>query len=159
MLLGLGDKSIYEMPHADLTVLFCTYGIHAESIIRCRYTNHFSNLVIWFSFREYALEYLYNERKNADRLSTHPREVLLDRDLPRLNYRHVPQKADNDSALRMTTVVILTTSFDPINIVQYYEVDASTYNQKPVTFEGQIHTVRIMKDYRLDALLLPGAGS
>ncbi|MBW8881223.1 MAG: hypothetical protein JF615_07320, partial [Asticcacaulis sp.] len=47
-------------------------------------------------------------------------------------------------------------SSDVRDVEQCYEIGASTYIQKPVSFEGLTEAIRTMKDYWFGVALLPG---
>jgi two-component system, response regulator len=52
-----------------------------------------------------------------------------------------------DAQLREIPVVVLTTSSDPVDVQRYYQLGASAFIKKPVTFEGLTKAVGRMKDY------------
>jgi DNA-binding NarL/FixJ family response regulator len=57
----------------------------------------------------------------------------------------------------MIPVVVLTTSIDPMDINECYDLGASTYIQKPVGFEGLIEAAVRLKGYWFGVAILPQA--
>ncbi len=60
-----------------------------------------------------------------------------------------------DARLRSIPVVVLTTSSDERDIKRCYDMGASTYIQKPVSFPGLAQAIRTMKDYWFGIAILP----
>lgn len=75
--------------------------------------------------------------------------------MPGMDGRQMLEKVKADEKLRHIPVVILTTSADSKDIDKCYALGASTYIQKPVSFEGLTEAVRTMKDYWFNVALLP----
>lgn len=71
-----------------------------------------------------------------------PSLVLLDLNLPKLNGREVLETIRAEPATRSLPVVVLTTSAEPFDVDQVYELGANSYIQKPVEFERFVEVVR-----------------
>lgn len=121
-----------------------------EATLRSLKKNHLLNPVHWCKTGQDALEYL--QKKDAKR----PSLILLDLNMPGIDGRQVLQKIKGDENLKFIPVVILTTSADSKDVDQCYSLGASTYIQKPVSFEGLTEAVRTMKDYWFGVAILPG---
>lgn len=127
-----------------------------EATVRSLKKNHFMNPVKWCQNGQEALDYLfqagqYQEDPNVRR----PDLILLDLNMPGVDGRQVLQKIKDTEELRSIPVVILTTSKDSRDIESCYEIGASTYIQKPVSFEGLTEAIKTMKDYWFGVAILP----
>ena len=130
-----------------------------EATARSFKNNHFVNPIQWCKSGQEALDYLHRKGDYAAAASAqHPALILLDLNMPGLDGRKVLKIIKDDPATRHIPVVILTTSADPQDIDQCYMIGASTYIQKPVSFEGLTEAVRTMKDYWFNIALLPHRG-
>jgi two-component system response regulator len=85
---------------------------------------------------EEALDYLYCRGKFAARnRDLHPRLVLLDLKLPKVDGMEVLRQIKGDSRLMSIPVVILTSSKEERDLVEGYHLGANAYIQKPVDFD------------------------
>lgn len=127
-----------------------------EATVRSLKKNHLINPVQWCRNGQDALDYLTNqgEYKN-DKHTTKPSLILLDLNMPGIDGRQVLEKIKGNSKLRSIPVIILTTSSDNKDVEQCYNIGASTYIQKPVSFEGLTEAIRTMKDYWFNVAILP----
>jgi DNA-binding response OmpR family regulator len=74
-------------------------------------------------------------------LSKKPADLIfLDLNLPRDEGRKLLRDLKEDPALRSIPVVVLTSSGSESDVVAAYELGASAYSTKPLTF-GQFHNV------------------
>ena len=97
-----------------------------------------------------ALDYLFGRGKHADRAGKPlPALVLLDLNLPKLSGREVLQALRADSRTRGLPVVVLTTSVEPFDVDDVYELGANSYIQKPVEFDRFIEAARQIGVYWL----------
>lgn len=128
-----------------------------EATLRSLKKNHFANPVHWCKSGQDALDYLNHQGKYASLPDTSlPDLVLLDLNLPGIDGRQVLFQMKQNNRLRAIPVVVLTTSSDAKDVEQCYFIGASTYIQKPVSFEGLTQAIRTMKDYWFNVALLPG---
>jgi two-component system, response regulator len=130
-----------------------------EATLRSLKKNHLVNPVQWCRNGEEALDYLckkgsYEHNDNVRM----PGLILLDLNMPGIDGRQVLKIVKTDEKLRKIPVVILTTSADSKDVEQCYSLGASTYIQKPVSFEGLTEALRTMKDYWFDVAILPKQG-
>jgi len=88
-----------------------------------------------------ALDYLYNHADGPARNG--PALILLDLNLPDMSGIDILKtiKAD-DSVLKRTPVVVLTTTDDKIEIDRCYEMGANFYITKPVNYESFSEAIR-----------------
>ncbi|WP_420606346.1 response regulator [Novosphingopyxis sp.] len=100
-----------------------------------------SNTIHHFVDGTSALDFLY---ENADGPSRNgPAMILLDLNLPDMSGTDilVKIKAEN-SALRRTPVVVLTTTDDKVEIQRCYDLGCNVYITKPVNYENFADAIR-----------------
>jgi CheY-like chemotaxis protein len=79
-----------------------------------------------------------------------PRErrlVLLDLNMPRMNGIEFLRELRADPALRLTPVVVLTTSDDERDRVDAYGLNVAGYILKPVTFSSFVEAMATLNRY------------
>jgi CheY-like chemotaxis protein len=89
-----------------------------------------------------GLEMLRNGDIPRDR-----RLVLLDLNLPRMNGIEFLRELRADPALRLTPVVVLTTSDDERDRVNAYDLNVAGYILKPVTFKAFVEAMATLDKY------------
>ena len=124
-----------------------------EATVRSLKKNHFLNPVQWCKSGREALDFLQKTVESGAR--TLPDLILLDLNMPGIDGRQVLATVKGDALLRHIPVIVLTTSNDARDVDQCYSIGASTYIQKPVSFEGLTEAIRTMKDYWFGIALLP----
>ena len=129
-----------------------------ETTLRAFRNVQFSNEIFRCEDADDALDYLLKRGKHIrDENSPNPSIILLDLNLPGTDGREFLVKIKQDPKLRSIPVVVLTTSADERDIKQSYEAGASSFIQKPVSFEGFVEAVKRLKDYWFDIVLLANA--
>lgn len=127
-----------------------------EATLRSLRENHFLNPVHWEKNGTDALAHLGLGRGQGETNGRAlPGLVLLDLNIPGIDGRGVLQMIKQDPRLRSIPVVVLTTSSDERDIQRCYDMGASTYIQKPVSFPGLAKAIRTMKDYWFGIAILP----
>lgn len=127
-----------------------------EATVRSLKKNHFMNPVKWCQNGQEALDYLLKEGAYLDDPEVRrPDLILLDLNMPGVDGRQVLQRIKNIENLRSIPVVVLTTSKDVRDIESCYEIGASTYIQKPVSFQGLTEAIKTMKEYWFGVAILP----
>jgi two-component system, response regulator len=128
-----------------------------DAAIRSFKAAHLNNPVHWCKAGQEALDYLKHEGPCAEGpAGALPALILLDLNMPGIDGRKVLTVVKKDPILKHIPVIILTTSSDERDVMQCYELGASTYIQKPVGFDGLIQAVGRIKDYWFGVALLPG---
>jgi two-component system response regulator len=90
-----------------------------------------------------ALDYLFGTGSHAGRdAKDQPVVVLLDIKLPLLNGLDVLKRIRADERTRRTPVVMLTSSPEPVDIANTYDLGANGYVRKPVEFENFVTAAR-----------------
>jgi two-component system response regulator len=126
-----------------------------EATARSLKKNHFLNPIHWCRSGRDALDYLTRKGAYVDSSAPLPDLILLDLNMPGVDGRQVLTQIKSDEALKHIPVVVLTTSADVKDVDECYQIGASTYIQKPVSFEGLTEAVRKMKDYWFGVAILP----
>ena len=98
------------------------------------------------------LSYLRREGKYAD--APRPGVILLDLNMPRKDGREALQEIKADPDLRRIPIVVMTTSSAEEDIVRSYDLGASSYITKPVTFEGLVEVMRGFGRYWIEIVEL-----
>ena len=104
------------------------------------------------------LDYLYRRGAYAaEGAAPRPDLLLLDLNMPRLDGRAALRQIKADPELRLMRVVILTTSSAVEDIVAAYEISASSYITKPVSYSHLLEVVGTLARYWLEVVELPPA--
>ncbi|MDD3762642.1 MAG: response regulator [Nevskiales bacterium] len=85
-----------------------------------------------------------------------PDLVLLDLNLPRIDGREVLRQIKQDTVLRRTPVLILTTSQAEGDIKACYDAHANCYLTKPVDIVDFGRLIELIRDFWLGVVRLPG---
>ncbi|MEM1103666.1 MAG: response regulator [Pseudomonadota bacterium] len=127
-----------------------------EAAFRSLRKNNFANPIHWCPSGQAALDFLYRrgEYEDAGQLDR-PGLIMLDLNMPGIDGRQVLETIKGDAELRSIPIVVLTTSADPGDVEKCYDSGASTYIQKPVSFEALTEAIGTMKDYWFRVAILP----
>jgi len=108
---------------------------------------------------EELLDYLNRRGKFTDpATSPRPGLILLDLNMPRKDGREALKEIKDDPRFRSIRIVVMTTSKAEEDINRTYNLSASSYITKPVTFEGLIEVIRVLGRYWLEIVQLPEDG-
>ena len=128
-----------------------------EATLRSLKKSEILNPVRWCKGGQDALDYLNKSGRYANDDSIRlPNLILLDLNMPGIDGRQLLEHIKKNDTLKRIPVVILTTSSDSKDVERCYATGASTYIQKPVSFDGLTATFRTMKNYWFGVALLPG---
>jgi len=106
------------------------------------------------------MDYLKRRGKYSDpATSPRPGLILLDLNMPKKDGREALKEIKEDPNLKNIRVVILTTSKAEEDIFRTYELSASSYITKPVTFEQLVEVVKALGKYWLEIVELPSEGN
>ncbi len=94
-------------------------------------------------------------REGTYRLAPHPKLILLDLNLPKMDGREVLAKIKEDVGLKTIPTVILTTSRAKQDIARSYQLQANCYLCKPVQFDAFQSLVKSINDFWLLRAELP----
>ena len=105
---------------------------------------------------EELLDYLHQRGKYEDpALSPRPGLILLDLNMPKKDGREALKEIKADPELRQIPVVILTTSQAEEDVLRTYDLGASSFIIKPVTFEGLVEAMKALARYWFEIVVLP----
>lgn len=100
-----------------------------------------------------ALLYLRKEGIYADAVT--PDIILLDLNLPKLNGHEVLREIRKDDALKLTPVVVLTTSDADEDVAKSYNLSANCYITKPVDLPKFMEVVQAIEHFWVKIVRLP----
>lgn len=105
---------------------------------------------------EELLDYLHHRGKYTN-LNNSPRPglILLDLNMPKKDGREALEAIKADAELRQIPVVVLTTSKVEEDIYRTYDLGASSYIAKPVTFEALVEVMKALGRYWFEIVELP----
>ena len=102
------------------------------------------------------LDYLHRRGPYTDPAkSPRPDLILLDLNMPRLDGREALREIKADPNLRRIPVVVLTTSKTEEDILRAYDIGASGFISKPVTFESLVGVIKTLGAYWIQIVRLP----
>jgi CheY-like chemotaxis protein len=96
--------------------------------------HHLANNVAVVGDGAEALDYLHRRGKFKSRLSGDPVVVLLDNHMPKVNGLEVLKIMKADEKLKLIPVVVLTSSRETPDLVEFYKHGVNAYVVKPVGF-------------------------
>lgn len=103
------------------------------------------------------LDYLRRQGTYADPSVEAPRPgiILLDLNMPKKNGREALAEIKSDESLRRIPIVVLTTSNDEQDVLRTYDLGASSFITKPVTFGGLVEVMKAWGRYWFEIVDLP----
>ncbi|MBW3654503.1 MAG: response regulator [Gemmatimonadetes bacterium] len=108
---------------------------------------------------EELMDYLNRRgRWSAPGAAPRPGLILLDLNMPRKDGREALREIKAHPELRRIPVVVLTTSRAEEDVVRSYDLGASSFISKPVTFEGLVSAMKALARYYIEIVELPPAG-
>lgn len=97
-----------------------------------------------------ALDFLFSRGAYSSQpLSHHPRLILLDLKLPKIDGLQVLKEIKRNPAIRAIPVILLTSSNEERDLVASYQLGVNSYIQKPVNFAAFQDVVRQLGWYWL----------
>jgi two-component system response regulator len=106
----------------------------AEMTLRTLKRRGIANSVEWVRDGVEALEWLHCRGIYADRPNGHPKLVLLDLKMPRMDGLQLLQTMKSDSDMRTIPVVMMTSSREEGDLLASYGLGVNSYVVKPVDF-------------------------
>ncbi len=109
---------------------------------------------------EELMDYLHRRGRFAEPgAAPRPGLILLDLNLPKKDGREALEEIKRDPDLRRIPVVILTTSNAEEDVLRTYNLGASSYIRKPVTFDKFVESIRELGNYWFRLVTLPRTGA
>ncbi|MBL8442795.1 MAG: response regulator [Zoogloeaceae bacterium] len=141
--------------HSAATILLIEDNPDDEALtLRAISKNAIGNPVVVARDGVEAVDYLFGTDDSGNRPL--PAIVLLDLKLPRIDGLEVLRRIRADERTALLPVVILTTSSEPRDIEQAYQLGANSYIRKPVDYQQFVQTVAALASYWL-SLNVPAA--
>ena len=129
----------------------------AEITLRALKRANFANHVQWLKDGEEALSFLFSEGPFTDQPTPHPRVMLLDIKMPKVDGIEVLKRIKADSRTRAIPVVMLTSSKEESDLVRSYDLGVNSYLVKPVDFQRFSEEVTRVGYYWVAMNQMPGA--
>jgi CheY-like chemotaxis protein len=131
-------------------------GADAEMTIRSLKRRGLANQLVWVKDGAEALDFIYCTGAFAGRRNGHPRLVLLDIKMPKVDGIEVLRRIKADERTRSIPVVILTSSAEERDIIESYQLGVNSYLVKPVEFSAFTEVVAQLGMYWAVLNRLPG---
>ena len=113
----------------------------AELTLRSLKKHNLANNVVWVKDGAEALDFMFRTGSYADRANGHPRLILLDLKLPKLDGIEVLRRLKSDPKTNTVPIAMLTSSAEERDIVESYKLGVNSYLVKPVDFAQFIQVV------------------
>jgi CheY-like chemotaxis protein len=118
--------------------------------------SHVFNHLLFVEDGVRLMDYLRGQDEFANRKDfPMPDLILLDLNMPRKDGREALEEIKADPQLRHVPVVVLTTSKAEEDILRSYDIGAAGYISKPVTFDGLVNVIKVLKEYWVQIVRLP----
>nr|WP_228035122.1 response regulator [Oculatella sp. LEGE 06141] len=123
-----------------------------EALEECRLANNLH----FVANGEELMDYLHHRGRYADSTtSPRPGLILLDLNMPKKDGREALKEIKSDAELRRIPIVVLTTSKAEEDIYRSYDLGATSYIAKPVTFDSLVEVMRVLGKYWFEIVELP----
>jgi two-component system response regulator len=106
----------------------------AEMTIRSLKRRGLANQLVWVKDGAEALDFIYCSGSYRNRRNGHPKLILLDLKMPKVDGIEVLQRLKSDESTRAIPVVVLTSSAEESDVVKSYQLGVNSYLVKPVDF-------------------------
>ena len=97
--------------------------------------------ILWVKDGVEALDYLCATGIYSGRAGGHPKVVLLDLKLPKIDGFEVLERLKNSEATRVIPVVVLTSSAEHRDVLESHRLMANSYIVKPVEYDSFVEAV------------------
>ena len=105
---------------------------------------------------EELMDYLHRRGRYADpATSPRPGLILLDLAMPKMDGREALAQIKRDPSLRQIPVIVMTTSSAEEDICRSYDLGASSYVTKPISFAALVDVMKGIGRYWLEIVELP----
>ena len=113
----------------------------AEMTMRTLKRRGIANNVQWVRDGVEALDYLFCTGGHSSRVNGHPKLVLLDLKMPRMDGLQVLERMKADAHTRAIPVVMMTSSREEGDLIASYRLGVNSFVVKPVDFGEFAETV------------------
>jgi CheY-like chemotaxis protein len=104
--------------------------------------HHLANKVLVVHDGAEALDYLYHRGAFETRAPGNPVVVLLDHKMPKVSGLEVLKTIKTDENLKTIPVVVLTSSRETPDLIEFYKYGVNAYVVKPVDFHEFMNAVK-----------------
>ena len=127
-----------EMASSSVQILLVEDNPHdAELTLRALKNRNLANHLIHVTDGQQAVDWLLGEGAYVGRdIKQHPKVILLDLKLPKLDGIEVLRIIRSTPETRCIPVVMLTSSFQEQDVIESYQLGVNSYIVKPVEFEN-----------------------
>ncbi len=109
----------------------------AEMALRTLRKHNLANHVFHAKDGQEALDWLFGTGTHTGRSpSHHPKVVMLDLKLPKVDGLEVLRAIRSDARTRLLPVVVMTSSREERDVIDSYKLGVNSYVVKPMDFEG-----------------------
>jgi two-component system response regulator len=113
-----------------------------ELTLRALQKQNLANKVFVVKDGAEALEFIFATGSYSGRkVEEHPKVVLLDLKLPKVDGIEVLRKMKSDPRTKDVPVVMLTSSQEERDVIETYKLGVNSYIVKPVDFSNFVHAV------------------
>ncbi len=102
---------------------------------------------------EELMDFLKKRGEYAD--APRPGLILLDLNMPKKDGREALKEIKEDADLRRIPIVVMTTSQAEEDIYRSYDLGASSFITKPITFDRLVDLMRTLGQYWVEFVELP----
>lgn len=118
--------------------------------------NHLKNPIIFVHDGDELIQYLKHEGKYADKKAyPNPCLIFLDLNMPRKDGREALREIKGSQLFRRFPIIVMTGSEAEEDIKSSYDLGVNSYIQKPLTFEGLLDVIKVIKEFWLEVAILP----
>ena len=122
----------------------------AELALHTLQQHHLANQVVHVKDGQEALDWLFGNGAHADRdITSHPKVVLLDLKLPKVDGLEVLRAVRADPRTAFLPVVVMTSSAEDRDVIESYKLGANSYVVKPLEFDAFSSAVAKLGHYWL----------
>ncbi len=104
---------------------------------------------------EELLDYLNIKGKYSDALLPIPKLILLDLNMPKIDGRQCLRLIKANPEYSKIPIIIFSTSNNPEDISQSYELGANSYIIKPYSYNELVEIIDIIKKYWFSVVKIP----
>ena len=113
----------------------------AELVMRALKKHNLVNHLVWIKDGAEALDFIFCSGAYAGRHNGHPKLILLDLKLPKVDGMEVLSRIKSDERTKTIPVVMVTSSAEDRDIIESYRLGVNSYLVKPVDFGQFIEVI------------------
>ena len=115
---------------------------HASLIKRNLKRAGLMNEIIHFKDGKETLDFLFDEKKEKEKVKDIASLLLLDIKMPKVDGIEVLRRVKLDEKLKKMPVIMITTTDDPREIEKCHELGCSNYVAKPIDYDKFVGAIR-----------------